>query len=182
MNHSALTTSQPSIWLMQHSHYIKTGGKVLDVASGHGRNAIWLAQQGFKVTAVDRDAAALSTLKNQAPSVDTHLQDLEQGCWPYSQQQFDAIIVCRYLHRPLLPLLANSLAASGVLIYETFMEGHEQYGRPRNPDFLLKSNELLISYLPLFKVISYNEGVLEQEPSPAVIQRLVAVKTSNRLS
>ena len=167
---------------MQHSQYIKTGGKVLDVASGHGRNAIWLAQQGFRVTAVDRDAAALSTLKNQAPSVDTHLQDLEQGYWPYSQQQFDAIIVCRYLHRPLLPLLANSLAPSGVLIYETFMEGHEQYGRPRNPDFLLKSNELLISYLSLLQVISYNEGLLEQEPSPAVIQSLVAIKTSNRLS
>ncbi len=163
---------------MQYSHYIKTGGKVLDVASGQGRNAIWLAQQGFRVTAVDRDADALSTLKNQAPSVDTQLQDLEQGYWPYSKEQFDAIIVCRYLHRPLLPWLANSLASSGVLIYETFMEGHEQYGRPRNPDFLLKSNELLSSYIPFLKVIAYSEGIVEQEESPAVIQRLVAIKTS----
>jgi hypothetical protein len=69
--------------------------------------------------------------------------DLESAPWPYANQKFDAVVVCRYLHRPLLPILATSLAAHGVLIYETFMQGHEVYGQPQNPDFLLNSNELL---------------------------------------
>ncbi|MGY1487932.1 class I SAM-dependent methyltransferase [Methylobacillus pratensis] len=175
MNVSAMQAPCPSAWLVEHSHYIKPGGRVLDVASGAGRNAIWLARQGFRVTAVDRDAKALATLKSLAPNVEVQIRDLEQGVWPYVDEHFNAVVVCRYLHRPLLPALASSLVPGGVLIYETFMQGHEQYGRPSNPDFLLRSNELADTFKPLLRIAAYEEGLLQPPPNPAVLQRLVAV-------
>ncbi|MCB5189830.1 methyltransferase domain-containing protein [Methylobacillus arboreus] len=171
-----LPSSQPSGWLVQHSQYIKPGGSVLDLASGAGRNAVWLSEQGFKVAAVDRDVSALQELGLKAPTVDTLVADLEQGAWPYAGSQFDAIVVCRYLHRPLLPVLATGLTNGGVLIYETFMQGHEHYGRPTNKNFLLKSNELLNIFKPLLKIISYEEGLLQLPPHPAILQRIVGLK------
>ena len=128
--------------------------------------------------AVDRDAEALAILARLAPAVETQVYDLEQGGWPYSGEQFDAIVVCRYLHRPLLPDLAQSLAHGGVLIYETFMQGHEQYGRPKNPDFLLRSNELIDVLKPGLKITAYEEGLLQLPPNPAILQRIAAVRTT----
>ncbi len=73
--------------------------------------------------------------------------DLEGGAWPLAGRQFDAVIVVHYLHRPLFPhLLAEAVAPGGVLIYETFARGNEQFGRPRNPDFLLRPRELLDAF------------------------------------
>lgn len=161
---------------MQYSHLIPPGGRVLDVASGAGRNAVWLAQQGFRVTAVDRDAEALAILANLAPRAETQVHDLEQDGWPYSSERFDAIVVCRYLHRPLLPYLVQNLAHGGVLIYETFMQGHEQYGRPKNTDFLLKNNELFDFFKPMMKIVAYEEGLLQLPPNPAILQRIAAVR------
>lgn len=170
-NHSDAT---PSKWLVQHINLIKPGGEILDVAAGSGRNARWLAQQGFKVEAVDRDATALATLNN-VPDLVTNVADLENADWPYDGRMFDAIVVCRYLFRPLLPLLTKSLAPQGVFIYETFMQGHEIYGRPQNPDYLLRSNELLEACMPDLTVIRFEQGKLVDTP-PAVIQRICAIR------
>lgn len=166
---------KPSAWLCRFAHLIKPQGSVLDVAAGAGRNARWLTEQGFKVEAVDRDAVALNTIIG-LDNISTETADLENAPWPYANQKFDAIVVCRYLHRPLLPILATSLAAHGILIYETFMRGHEAYGRPQNPDFLLNSNELLQVFMPSLTVIAFEQGLLEQSP-PAVLQRICVIKS-----
>ncbi len=72
------------------------------------------------------------------------LADLEGGPWPYrGRSASTAIVVTNYLHRPLLPVLRDSLEPGGVLIYETFAAGNERYGRPSNPEFLLQPGELL---------------------------------------
>jgi SAM-dependent methyltransferase len=99
------------------------------------------------------------------------------GPWPYAGRQFDAIVVTNYLHRPLLPLLAEALAPGGVLIYETFMVGHERFGRPRNPDFLLRPRELLDAFGPLLAVLAFEEGVVSL-PRPACVSRLCAVRAA----
>ncbi|MCB5184303.1 methyltransferase domain-containing protein [Methylobacillus gramineus] len=169
---------QPSHWVIQHSAHIKPEGKILDLAAGSGRNARWLAAQGFLVEAVDRDNAALQTMQGLRNINLTHL-DMENGEWVYGNSQFDAIVVCRYLHRPLLPWLVHSLVAGGVLIYETFMMGNEAYGSPKNPDFLLNSNELLDTFQPLLTVIAYEEGLLQETPTPAVLQRIAAIKLTS---
>ncbi len=169
-----MTTAAPSPWVVQHAPLIAPGGRVLDLACGSGRHAAWLARQGFQVEAVDRDAAALSALAGLA---NTHVlaADLEVGPWPYSGQLFDGIVVSRYLHRPLLPLLAAALAPGGVLIYETFMIGNERHGKPSNPDFLLQPDELLAAYAPLLKIVAFEQGE-QLLPKPAVMQRICAVR------
>jgi SAM-dependent methyltransferase len=166
--------SQASPWLCRHAQHIRPQGRVLDVAAGTGRNARWLAQQGFKVEAVDYNAEALSSMHGIA-RITTRIADLENSAWPYAGQKFNAIVVCRYLHRPLLPLLTANLMTQGVLIYETFMRGHEAYGRPQNPDFLLRSNELLHVFSTDLTIIAFEQGKLEQTP-PAIMQRICAIK------
>lgn len=164
----------PSEWLLNHAQHIKPAGSVLDVAAGSGRNARWLAQKGFKVEAVDRDQQALESMQG-VENTHLHIADIENADWPYSGQQFDAILVCRYLHRPLFPFILQSLAPQGVLIYETFMQGNELYGKPSNPDFLLRENELLEVFKNDLEVIAFEQGYFEK-PKPAMLQRICAKK------
>ncbi|MEO6422996.1 MAG: class I SAM-dependent methyltransferase [Candidatus Nitrotoga sp.] len=166
----------PSPWICRYAQLIRSGGQVLDLACGNGRHTRWLAAKNWRVSAVDRDAAALDELQ-QVPNVSTLVADLESDVWPYSGHRFDGIVVSRYLHRPLMPRLIESLHAGGVLIYETYMNGNERFGRPKNPDFLLRSNELLEVFFPHLTVIAFQQGEF-QEPAPSVIQRICAVSES----
>jgi len=166
-------TGTPSPWVVQHGPRIASGGLVLDLACGSGRHAVWLAQQGYRVEAVDRDEAALSGMAGM-PNIHLQLADLEAGPWPYAGQRFDGIVVSRYLHRPLLPRLAESLSPGGVLIYETFMVGNERYGKPGNPQFLLQADELLSTFAPVLTVVAFAQGE-EFVPKPAVMQRICAI-------
>ena len=119
------------------------------------------------MVAVDRDPQDL-------PGGITFVKaDLEDGRpWPLAGQRFAAVVVTNYLHRPLLPAMAAALEPGGVLIYETFMRGNEKYGRPSNPDFLLRPGELLESFRDL-AVIAFEQGYAER-PKPAMVQRLCA--------
>ena len=84
------------------------------------------------------------------------------------------MIVINYLHRPLFPDLLAALEPAGVLIYETFMAGNERYGRPANPDFLLRDGELLeVARTGGLSVVAYEAGPVN-EPRPAMIQRIAA--------
>lgn len=170
--------TKPSAWLVRFAPLIKAHGRVLDVAAGSGRNARWLAAQGWRVEAVDRDTAALDSLQGIS-GIHTKVADIENGSWPYSEK-FDGIVVCRYLHRPLCPKLADILAPGGILIYETFMLGHEVYGRPTNPDFLLRPNELLEAFLPAFTPVAFEQGFDPMQQ--AVIQRICLVNGSDKVS
>jgi len=147
---------------------------VLDLACGQGRHSRYLAGLGYRVEALDRDAAALATLAD-VPGVSTCEADVEGGPWPYHMQRFDGIVVTNYLHRPLLPLLINGLNEGGVLIYETFMIGNERYGKPSNPLFLLRSGELLEVVRRRLHVVAFEEGEIES-PKLAVVQRLCATR------
>jgi len=100
--------------------------------------------------------------------------DLECAPWPFQGRRFDGIVVTNYLHRPLLPVLAESLTPGGVLIYETFAEGNEKYGKPSNPDFLLRERELLEVFSAPLTVVAYEHGY-DSRAKPAVRQRLCAV-------
>ena len=165
-----LPPSLPSPWITRHAPLIK-GGDVLDLACGSGRNARWLAAQGFRVTAVDRDAAALAAMA-EVPGITAVEADLENAPWPFPGRRFDGIVVCRYLHRPLLPVLLDGLKPGGILLYETFMQGQEQIGRPRNPDFLLMPDELLQVCAGL-QIVAFEQGCFD-EPDPAWLQRICA--------
>lgn len=166
--------ADPSAWVARFATLIPAGGRVLDFACGRGRHARWLARHGWEVEAVDRDAAALATFAGE-PRVSVAQADLEGGDWPYGTACFDAIVVTNYLYRPRLGLLLDCLAADGVLIYETFMLGNERFGRPGNPEFLLRPGELLERLAGEYTIVAFEQGEVAR-PRPAVVQRVCAVK------
>ena len=143
---------------------------MLDVACGGGRHVRWLAGQGFRVTGVDRDEAAVAPLREVAEIV---LADIENGAWPLAGRRFDAVVVTNYLWRPLLPTLRQSVAEGGVLLFETFGHGQQHIGKPSRPDFLLQPGELLETFEGL-RVVAFEDGF--EATTPRFVQRLAAVR------
>ncbi len=165
---------EASAWVKRWARLVPVGGSILDVAAGSGRHARYLAGLGYHVEAVDRDAEALQALA-EVPGVTVRVADLEGGPWPYAGRRFDGIVVTHYLHRPLFPRLLEALGERGVLIYETFAVGNERYGRPTNPNFLLRPGELLEAFGAVLQVVAFESGRV-RVPKPAVLQRLCAVR------
>jgi SAM-dependent methyltransferase len=159
------------VWVNRFLPLIKPGGRVLDVAAGHGRHVRLLRDCGFAVCALDRDVTALVAFAG--PCCEVRRMDLETDDRSQLGDHYDGVVVTNYLHRPLLPAIARALAPGGVLIYETFARGNERFGRPRNPDFLLRPGELLEAFAGL-TVVAFEQGEVSA-PRPAVIQRLAAV-------
>ncbi len=163
-------TEAPSPWVQRWSHLVPAGGTVLDVACGHGRHLRWFAGRGHAVTGVDRSPEAIAAVAHVGLAVQA---DIENGPWPFAGARFDAVVVTNYLWRALLPVIVDSVADGGVLIYETFASGNESVGKPSRPDFLLQPGELLQACAHLH-VVAYENGFLD---SPArFVQRIVAVR------
>ena len=160
-------SAPPSAWVERWAPLI-AHGTVLDVACGSGRHSRFFLSRGLKVVAVDREP-------QQFPGARFVQADLEGGKpWPFPGERFEGIVVANYLHRPLFPRLLESLAPGGVLLYETFMLGNERFGRPSNPEFLLRRGELLEAFKGL-TVMAFEEGEVT-DPKPAMIQRLCALQ------
>lgn len=163
----------PSPAIVRWAPFVPVGGEVLDVAAGSGRHSLLFLARGHAVTAIDRDTTALQRLRHDLLTV--RQDDLEASPWPLPGRTFAAVVVSNYLWRPLLPTIVASVAAGGVLMYETFAVGHERFGRPRNPDFLLRDGELLEAVRGELSVREYACGE-EGDPVTAVRQRLFAVR------
>ncbi len=171
-------SDKSSLWVERFLSHIKSGGSVLDLACGRGRHALLLHAAGYRVEAVDRDAGALAEVSARAPGISTRVADLEAGPWPYDGRRFDAIVVTNYLFRSLFPHLLDALDDGGVLIYETFMAGNERFGKPSNPEFLLRPGELLDVVHGRLTVIAFEQGEVDV-PRPAVVQRLCAINSAS---
>lgn len=166
---------------------------VLDLACGQGRNGLYLLDNGLDVVFADKQSEFLSQIKVKVAA--KHCDDDESAevanYWPVdfecdnfselAKKQFSAIIVFRYLHRALFPQIKEAIAAGGVVVYETFTQDQAQYGRPSNPDFLLKPNELQEVFSD-WKIVHYFEGVVNNETSQAsqksAIAQIIAIKPS----
>ena len=176
-----LRITEPSPWIARFQHLIRKEAQVLDVAAGGGRHGRMFLERGACVTFIDRDTSGLCDLL-ATPAATVIEADLESKISPFGEdgplakQIFDAIIVVNYLHRPLLNVLIESLTPGGLLIYETFACGNEIFARPRNPNHLLKSGELLTAVAGKMQVVAYEHGQIEAGDIPGVKQRLCAVK------
>ena len=164
----------PSAWVTRFATMIPRPGSVLDLACGAGRHTRLLAELGYSVLAVDIAVSRLGPIAAM-PGVTALQADLENAPWPFDDRRFIGIVVSNYLHRPLLPKLLAGLTPGGVLIYETFARGNERFGKPSNPDFLLVPGELLRAVEGHARVVAY-EDLIVDEPKPAAVQRICAVR------
>lgn len=146
-------------------------GRVLDVAMGNGRNAIYLAQLGFRVEGVDASpeaiAGALEAARKAGVTIQAQVADLE-GEYQIKPGFYDVITCFHYLQRSLIPQIKTGLKKGGLVVYETFIVDQVRFGKPRNPDYLLKHNELLDLFRD-FRCLRYREGVMAGEKAVAGI-------------
>ena len=164
--------NEASKWLQKNIEFIRENGTVLDLACGGGRHSRFLIYKGFSVVAADINVAAITQEKLQNTKI---LQaDLEADPWPFDAAQFDGIIVVNYLWRPQFDDIKASLKSGGVVIFDTFMVGNEEFGRPSNPKFLLNSGELKDVFADM-EILAFEEGYID-DPSPAMRQSIVARK------
>jgi SAM-dependent methyltransferase len=166
-------SSPPSAWLQRLAP--SPPGVALDVACGSGRNLHWLVGAGWQVTGIDRDAAATAPLQDLAEIVTA---DIENAPWPLADREFDLVVVCNYLWRPLFDALRAAVRPGGWLIWETFADGQQTLGRPSRPDFLLQRGELL-RLCGDWRIVAY-EDLYEDgagiETSPRFVQRVAAIR------
>jgi SAM-dependent methyltransferase len=183
--HVNMMNLPPSPWV-ERFVALASPGEALDLACGSGRHTRLLAARGHAVLALDRKAEALAGAAGAGVTTMEYDLEAEGAPWPFEAGRFAVIVVTNYLHRPLFAHLARSLRPDGILIYETFAQGNQIYGKPSNPDFLLAPGELLgLAQAGALQVLAYEDGHVER-PHPAQVQRLCAAgpafaKTEARL-
>jgi len=136
-------------------------GRALDIACGKGSNALFLAERGFEVVAIDISPVALREGQQQAEesslTITWQQADLESIALP--EESFDVVINFKYLQRSLIPQLIAAVKRGGFFIFETLLIDQQTMGHPSNPDYLLRHNELLHVCRDL-RVLFYREGKL----------------------
>jgi SAM-dependent methyltransferase len=158
-------------------------GPALDLAAGDGHNGLFLAAKGLPVVLADRSDEALSKAKEACAGVQGKVTiwkiDLERpGENPLPEHEYSVILVFRYLHRPLMPCIRKALKTGGFLVYSTYTVDQAQFGKPRNPDFLLKHGELM-DWFKDWNVLHHFEG-LKENPLRAVAE-IVCRKPADRI-
>lgn len=164
----------PRPWLVDHRELLDdlSPGRGLDVACGRGREALYLAESGFDVDAVDVSDVAVDAVRESAQerglAVRATRVDLLAHPAPFPSPPYDVIVGFYFLQRSLLAPIAEALASGGLLFYETFTRDHvDVLGRDMNARFLLGHNELLRAFSGL-RVLRYREAVIGGERSRAV--------------
>ncbi len=161
-------------------------GKALVLAMGEGRNAVYLAQNGFDVTGVDISEAAIDKCRKLAvergATVSTVVADLTG--YDMGTARYDLITDFYYYDKSLFPKVIQALKPGGMFILEQFSVDHPKRGGkfgPRNPDYLVKPNELLEIFSSL-RILHYEDTVVELDEGmhkgTAAVVRLIAQKNN----
>lgn len=154
-------------------------GRALDIAAGEGKNAVFLAQNGFDVEAVDISKIGLNKARKLAKAkgvrIKTHIADLDH--FPMEKEQYDLITDFYFLDRRLIPRIKRALKKGGGVIFETYLAEHLALGLEgtMNSKYLLKPNELL-KLFKKFRILYYREGIFREGGTRKAIASLIAEK------
>ncbi len=164
----------PSGLLVEHRHLLPAG-RALDVACGDGRNALWLARQGFAVEAIDLAFSGLArlaaTARDEGLAIRPIQADLERFHLPSAR--YAVVVNSRYLQRSLFGALRRAVLPGGVIVFETFLREQARVGHPRNPAFLLEPGELRAEFAT-FTTLLDDEGPVDIDGAAAYVARLIA--------
>lgn len=145
--------------LSANRHLLPAQGKALDLACGSGGNALLLAEHGLQVDAWDISPVALGRLQEQAAlkRLSIAIRPCHINSDNLANEQFDVIVVSRFLDRSLSNAIMATLKPEGLLFYQTFTRNKLDKEGPGNPDYLLECNELLRLFSPL-RLVYYREN------------------------
>lgn len=168
--------TRPSVFLTQWLGSVPPG-RALDVACGAGRNALYLAQNGFEVDAVDISGEAIargqSSARKLGVAINWHERDLDESPGEL-EPGYQLILVVRYVNLTLVRELVSLLAPGGFLLCEEHLETSAEVIGPRNPAFRVKPGELESAVAGL-EIIHLEEGLsAEPDGSLAALARVVA--------
>jgi len=161
-DHIHESSLEPATFLVENMELLPRG-RVLDVAMGNGRNAIFMAKAGYEVEGVDRSPEAvnmaLDAAREAGVNIKAQVADLE-GEYKINKGAYEVIICFNYLQRSLIPQIREGVRPGGTVVYETFTVDQIQFGHPRNPDYLLEHNELLKMFRE-FRCLRYHESIID---------------------
>ncbi|MBW3608065.1 MAG: methyltransferase domain-containing protein [Actinobacteria bacterium] len=170
----------PAEWLVEHADLLSGGGRALDVACGDGRNALYLAQLGYMVDAIDVSDVAIDALRAATDArgltmtVAPRVVDLERE--PLPAGPYDVIVMTNFLQRDLFEPLQDALAPGGLLVFETLARAHvDELGHSFNPAYLVERGELPRAFGRL-DVVDHHEGVAQRSGHPRGVAGIVARK------
>ena len=152
-------------------------GRALDVASGTGRHAIWLAEHGWQVTAVDYSRIAIEILRQRCRdkglAVESVTADLERHEFGIGPESYDLIIVCNYLQRDLFATLKSGTRIGGTVIAVIALVDNDPNIRPMNPAYLLNPGELQAQFQG-WEIVHSFEGKSTADPHRRRMAEIVA--------
>lgn len=161
---------EPAQFLVENADLLPKG-RALDVAMGNGRNAVYLARMGCEVEGIDISAQAVNRamqlVRKSGVNIRAKVADLE-GNYHIEKCVYDLIICFNYLQRSLIQQMKDGLRSGGMVVYETFIVDQVQFGKPKNPDHLLKHNELL-DFFRDFRCLRFREGIFESRKAVSSI-------------
>ena len=167
---------KPSKFLVDFLSYSQKG-KAIDIACGEGRNAIFLAKNGYEVDAVDGSSVAIERARKIALEEKVNINfihaDLEK--YKISINKYDLIINFNYLQRSLIPDIKMGLKKNGILLFETFTIEQKNIDPQKNPEFLLEYNELIKLFCDLY-IFFYREDILFDEERKKAIASIACKK------
>ena len=152
-----ITGKEPVEWLKGHSYMLNGKGSALDIASGEGRNAVFVAEKGYETLAVDVSSTGLKKARALADekgvAIKTCVADLDN--WKIEQNTFDLILCFNFLDRKIFPSIKSALKPGGLIFYETFTVDYLKYSSFKR-EWVLEHNELLDVFSGL-RILGYRE-------------------------
>ena len=150
------------------------GKRAFDIAAGNGRNALFLADQGFVVDAIDIADKGLALFSGKHPGIRTICADLDH--YEIAANRYDLIVNIKFLNRRLFPGMESGLTPGGVLIFETLLDVSDPgQDPPEQTDYYLHQNELLHAFQSL-NIIRYRETENKLKDEVTWLASLIATK------